>query len=119
MDKNCLMNILQVAIKSSQLNSEDKDKAEKEYLKLKEEKQNYNSLKERSLLFIKEYNDTVKNDIAELIANDNNFSITIIFTNYDLDSNRIKENLTDKYFKDLKNNISFRYKPNTYYSSLY
>lgn len=119
MDKRFLIDILQAAIYSTGASEGLKTRAKKEYFELEKESQIYNSLKSQSLLFINEYNSLVKDDTAELLLDDNDFLVTILFTNYDLDSNDTKDKLTEKYFKNYTKNISFKYKPNAYYSSLY
>lgn len=119
MDKKFLMDILKAAIDSLYLSEDVKSRAKSEYFKLEKENQDYTLLKEKSLLFINEYNSLIKDDKAQIILDDNNFLVTIIFTNYDLDSNNTKEKLTEKYFKNHTRNIIFKYNPNIYYSSIY
>lgn len=119
MNKQFLMDILQVAISSTHLNEEIKSRAKSEYFKLQKESQSYHLAKEKSLLFVNEYNNLIKDDKAEITLDDENFLVTIVFSNYDLDSSKTKNTLTEKYLNDCIKNINFRYNPNPYYSSLY
>lgn len=119
MDKQFLMELLEVAVVSPNINKKTKNKANEEYKKLKKDRDSYELSKTQALSFVDEYNDKVVDDEAEVIFNDEEFVTLILFKNYDLDSNDIENKLEKKYLKDCSKNISFRYMPNVYYSSLY
>lgn len=119
MDKHFLIELLEITISSVDVNKKLKSKAKKEYEKLKKDRDNYILSKTQALLFVDEYNNKVINDEAEVVFNDEDFVTLILFKNYDLDSNDIKKSLEKKYLKDCSKNISYRYMPNAYYSSLY
>lgn len=119
MDKQFLMELLEVTISSNDTDKKLKSKAKKEYERLKKDRDSYMLSKTQALLFIDEYNNKVIDDEAEVIFNDEEFVTLILFKNYDLDSNAIKSKLEKKYLKECNKNISYRYMPNAYYSSLY
>lgn len=119
MDKQFLMELLEVTLSSKDVDKKLRSKAKKEYEKLKKDRDTYILSKNQSLLFVDEYNNRIANDEAEVIFNDEEFVTLILFNNYDLDSSDIKSKLEKKYLKDCSKNISYRYVPNVYYSSLY
>lgn len=119
MDKQFLMELLEVTICSDEVNRKLKSKAKKEYERLSKDRDGYILSKTQALLFIDEYNKNVVDDEAEVVFNDDEFVTLILFKNYDLDSNDIKNKLEKKYLKDCNKNVSYRYMPNVYYSSLY